>query len=106
MERISVTTVFLSQPMNGRDEKKIQADAEKYLQVIKDKFGFPKVKRVGWITEDCGEHGPLFYLGKSLEAMADADIVAFCPGWDKARGCRIEWEAAVAYGKSIVYLEK
>lgn len=27
----------------------------------------------------------------------------FCKGWEKARGCRIEHEAAKAYGLEIIY---
>ena len=29
----------------------------------------------------------------------------FCKGWEKARGCRIEHEAATAYGLTILYEE-
>lgn len=35
--------------------------------------------------------------GKSLELMADADVVYFAEGWQKARGCRLEYECARAY---------
>ena len=40
----------------------------------------------------------LKYLAKSLELLADADVAYFAPGWDKARGCRIENECAIEYG--------
>ena len=40
---------------------------------------------------------PLF-LGKSLELLAQADVVYFAPGWADARGCRIEHLCAVEYG--------
>ena len=46
---------------------------------------------------------PLWFLGKSLELLADADVAYFAPGWDDARGCIIEHDCAIAYGiKSIV----
>ena len=46
---------------------------------------------------------PLWFLGKSLELLADADVAYFAPGWNDARGCIIEHDCAIAYGiESIV----
>ena len=42
------------------------------------------------------------YLAKSLDNMTRVDAVMFCPGWEKARGCRIEHQAAKAYGIPIL----
>lgn len=41
---------------------------------------------------------PLWFLGKSLELLADADIAYFAKDWQKARDCKIEHECAVEYG--------
>ncbi len=38
----------------------------------------------------------------SLEQMSKCDAVYFCKGWEKYRGCRIEHEAAEAYGLKII----
>ena len=46
---------------------------------------------------------PLKYLSKSLELLADADVAYFCPGWDTARGCKIENQCAVEYGIERIY---
>lgn len=45
---------------------------------------------------------PLSFLGQSLMYMFYCDAVYFCKGWDKARGCRIEHDAAVAYGLEVI----
>ena len=46
---------------------------------------------------------PLWFLGKSLELLADADVAYFATGWKEARGCVIEHDSAIAYGiNSIV----
>jgi hypothetical protein len=45
---------------------------------------------------------PLHYLAKSLEYLAEADIAYFAPGWENARGCRIEHQCAVEYGIDII----
>lgn len=44
---------------------------------------------------------PMHYLAKSIEVMSDADIVLFMPGWEKAKGCIIEHEVALKYGKYV-----
>lgn len=46
---------------------------------------------------------PLCYLAKSLENMSLCHAAYFCKGWEDARGCRIEHDAAVAYGLEILY---
>ncbi len=46
----------------------------------------------------------LAYLGKSLMLLADADVAVFVQGYAEVRGCRIEHEAAVAYGVERVYV--
>lgn len=45
----------------------------------------------------------LYFLAKSLENMSLCHAVYFCKGWEKARGCKIEHDAAVAYGLEIIY---
>ena len=46
---------------------------------------------------------PLCFLAKSLESMSLCHAAYFCKGWENARGCRIEHEAAKAYGLTIIY---
>lgn len=46
---------------------------------------------------------PLCYLAKSLENMSKCHAAYFCKGWEKARGCRIEHDAAAAYGLEVLY---
>ena len=48
---------------------------------------------------------PLCFLAKSLENMSKCHVAYFCKGWQTARGCRIEHEAAKAYGIAIIYEE-
>ena len=94
--------VMISQPMNGKTEeqirqerddliKKIQAEGDIYIDTIfQDEV--PK-----------GYDVPIYYLAKSIEAIAYADKIIFMNGWDKARGCIIEHEVATSYDKIISY---
>lgn len=57
-------------------------------------------------TESMRQRGvvqiPLCFLAKSLENMSLCDAAYFCKGWEQARGCRIEHDAAEAYGLTII----
>ena len=46
---------------------------------------------------------PIDSLGKSISLIGEADLVVFAPGWENARGCRIEHEVAKEYGIQIAY---
>lgn len=46
---------------------------------------------------------PLCFLAKSLENMSLCNAAYFCKGWENARGCRIEHEAAKAFCMTIIY---
>lgn len=48
---------------------------------------------------------PLCFLAKSLENMSLCHAAYFCKGWEQARGCRLEHDAAVAYGLDVIYEE-
>ena len=45
---------------------------------------------------------PVWYLGKSLQFLSQADIAYFGGDWRNARGCKIEHEVADKYGISII----
>lgn len=45
---------------------------------------------------------PLWFLGKSLELLAGADIAYFAKGWQEARGCKIENTCAIEYGIPVI----
>ena len=45
---------------------------------------------------------PVWYLGKSIQLLSQADIVYFGDDWRNARGCKIEYEIAIAYGIKVI----
>lgn len=103
---------MLSQPMAGKTEEEIIQTREKAIQTLTNK-GFEIVNTL--FTDECyskeamTERGvvqiPLCFLAKSLENMSLCHTAYFCKGWENARGCRIEHEAAKAYGLEIIYEE-
>lgn len=101
---------MLSQPMAGKTDEEIIATREKAVAALKAK-GYEIVNTLftdEWYSnKSMEERGvvqiPLCFLAKSLENMSLCHAAYFCKGWEKARGCRIEHDTAVAYGLDIFY---
>lgn len=98
--------LFISIPMKGRTTEEIR------YQMIKDKLRLEQMFDVEFelidscIEEDAPEdtvHPALWFMGKSISMMADADVVYFSKGWEGARGCLIEQEIAKAYNIKRLY---
>lgn len=103
---------MLSQPMAGKSDEEIVATRERAIASLKE-LGYEIVNTLftdEWYnTENMEKRGvvqiPLCFLAKSLENMSLCHAAYFCNGWENARGCRIEHEAAKAYGLEIIYEE-
>lgn len=103
---------MLSQPMNGKTNEEIVATRERAIKEL-EAAGYDVVNTLftdEWYSpENMKNRGveniPLCFLAKSLENMSLCNAAYFCKGWDKARGCKIEHDAAVAYGLDIIYEE-
>lgn len=94
--------VMISQPMNGKTEERIRAERENIIKALESK-GYEVVDTIfaEESPKDCDT--ALYYLSKSIEAIGKVDAVLFVNGWHKARGCRIEHEICVQYGKNTMY---
>lgn len=93
---------FISQPMKDKTNEEIKAEREKAIASLKEKFG-EDIEIIDSFFEDAPHDAkPLWFLGKSLELLSNADVAYFCKGWDSARGCKIENTCAVEYGIETV----
>lgn len=90
--------VMISQPMNGLTDEEIKTVREEVIKGINPEW------EVLNTLFDVKFDNPIYYLAKSIEKLAEADIVIFVPGWENARGCKIEYEIAKAYGKFILIM--
>lgn len=103
---------MLSQPMAGKTEAEIISTRDKAIKVLEEQ-GCTIVNTLftdEWYSnERMVERGvvqiPLCFLAKSLENMSLCHVAYFCKGWENTRGCKLEHEAAKAYGLEIVYEE-
>lgn len=101
---------MLSQPMAGKSAEEIISTRERAIKVLESK-GYDVVNTMftyEWYSPKAMEERgvvqiPLCFLAKSLENMSLCHAAYFCKDWEKYRGCKIEHEAAVAYGLEIIY---
>jgi len=104
--------LFVSQPMTGLSDGEImmaRASAIRSAEYkIRSKIDTYTPRKVLEVIDSFFRDAPtdakhLWYLGESLKKLSEADVVIFAENWQKSRGCRIEHEAAVAYGIEVMY---
>lgn len=103
---------MLSQPVAGKTEGEIAETRNRAIAALEAQ-GYEIVNTLftdEWYSRESMEARsvvqiPLCFLAKSLENMSLCHAAYFCKGWEQARGCRIEHEAAVNYGLTILYEE-
>ena len=94
--------LFISQPMRGKTDEEILKEREKAVASAEKHLG-EKVEVIDSFFQNApAEAKPLWFLGKSLELMSTADVAYFAPGWEEARGCRIENTCAIEYGITVI----
>ena len=101
---------MISQPMAGKTDEEINSTRGIFLAFCEER-GFEVVNTLftdEWYNKESMESRgvvqiPLCFLAKSLENMANCHVAYFAKGWEAARGCKIEHDAAVAYGLTVVY---
>jgi hypothetical protein len=83
-------------------ERKEIIEKTKFMLSKKDDLVFLE----SYFNEDVPENVniPVYYLGKSLKVLAEADIAVFGKGWKCGRGCLVEHEVCQSYGIKVLYL--
>lgn len=91
--------LFISQPMTGKSHEDILSERESAIVLAKEVLK-EDVEVLDSYFEDYNPTNnriPLKYLAKSLEVLADADIMYLATGWRESRGCNIEYVCALNY---------
>lgn len=107
---VTLPKAMISQPMGGKSGEEILLQRNRAIEKL-NYLGYDVVDT--WFNDDWAadhmdegvKNKALFYLAKSLEEMSKVDLVYFCKGYEDARGCRIEHQAAMDYGLDIMYDE-
>ena len=98
--------IFISQPMKDKTNQEIEQERKEIIEKIRKHFEKIEVKVIdSFIKYAPYDAKPLWFLGKSLELLSNANVIVLGKGWKNSRGCRIEHECAVQYGIPIIYIE-
>ena len=93
--------LFISQPMKRLTDEEILKAREEIKTRAEQAIG-EQVELIDSFVEDypkeINKSIPVWYLGKSIQFLSQADIAYFGGDWRNARGCKIEYEVANAYG--------
>ena len=95
--------LFISQPMNGKTKEEIFSDRRHLAIRARDLIGEEVEVIDTYIDTSPNEvNTGLWCLGKSLQLLATADVLYLEHTAASARGCRIERDAALAYGIRVI----
>lgn len=94
--------IMISQPMRGRTIEKVKEERLSIEESLR-KRGYEIVDNVIGNPLQPNENEAIENLGDSIKLIAKVEKVYFMKGWEYSRGCRIEHEVAVQYGKNIEY---
>ena len=99
-----MTKIFISQPMKDKTNQEIEKERKEIIEKTKKYFG--EIEVIDSFFKNAPHDAkPLWFLGKSLELLSNADVIVLGKGWENARGCKIEHECAIQYGIKIAYIE-
>ena len=93
--------IMISQPMKGKTNEQIRQERAELVKELEEQ-GHEVIDTVFENAPD-GEDIAIYMLSQSIRYIGKVDAVYFMKGWEKARGCKIEHEVAVQYGKKVYY---
>lgn len=101
--------VFLSVPMKDRTKENIEKSIEKMKAVTRGYLG-EEVEFINTIVQDKPPYDTnkeaVWYLGKSIELLSQADVFVYLDRTYDYNGCVIECEIAERYGMQCIVLAR
>ena len=100
-----MTKIFISQPMKDKTDEEIKSERKLIVNKCIEEYG--DIEIIDSFFEGAPHDAkPLWFLGKSFQKLAEADVAVFAHGWNDARGCKMEHEACCQYGITIMYADE
>ncbi len=93
--------IMISQPMRGKTTEQIREERAELVKRLQDE-GKEVIDTV-FENAPADEDIAIYMLSQSIRYIGKVDALYFMKGWEKARGCKVEHEVAVEYGKQVFY---
>ena len=94
--------IMISQPMRGKTNEQIREERAELVKQLEEEGN--EVVDTVFENAPADEDIAIYMLSQSIRYIGKVDGIVFMPGWEKARGCQIEHEVAMKYGKFIKIL--
>lgn len=93
--------LMISQPMRGKTNEQIREERAELVSRLQEEGN----EVIDTVLENAPEDEgiAIYMLSQSIRYIGKVDGIVFMKGWEKARGCKIEHEVAVEYGKQVFY---
>lgn len=92
--------IYISLPITGHDIEEVEASCIYASGLIQAK-GHTPVSPLDVSPDPDATYAE--HMGNDIEALLCCDAVLFLDGWRTSKGCRLEHEAAIIYGKVAFY---
>lgn len=99
--RIKIMKLMISQPMRGKTNEQIREERAELVSRLQEEGN--EVIDTVFENAPADEDIAIYMLSQSIRYIGKVDGIVFMKGWEKARGCKIEHEVAVEYGKQVFY---
>ena len=93
--------IMISQPMRGKTNEQIREERKALVEAL-EREGDEVIDTV-FEEAPVDEDMAIYMLSQSIRFIGKVDAVYFMKGWENARGCKIEHQVAVEYGKQVYY---
>ena len=94
--------VFISMGMKSKSTEQVRVEMGKVFDFIKNKL--PEAELIDSVIDGAdktialkGDDVGVWYLGKSIQLLSEADIVFFVNNWKDFRGCSIRVYSKIWY---------
>lgn len=88
--------------MGGLTKEQFLERRSKIIEFIETQFKDFEI--INSIIEPSEDHNSLWYLGKSIELLSEADLAVFDTEWYNSRGCLIEFKCCNLYGIKMLFI--
>lgn len=100
--------LFISQLMRGKADEEILKERMALIAEAAELAGEQVLENIDSFFTDAPKNKdnvvtePVWWLGKSLLKLSEADVAIFGDNWQNSRGCIIEHEVCERYGIQIL----